>query len=187
MNRKNEAFFHFQVPQQITSKFGLVLIQFKLIPTSDFQITTIYYETIYINNRNFHISKHPAIYIKENMNTINEMAELAFTSRLKHLSERLLKDVSRLYHKRDIDFEARWFTILYTLNRKSPMTVTSLARSLSLTAINHITSEMLKKRLLNSTKGNRDERQRLLIISTKLFSAQKVLTQKRYIYRPVQN
>jgi len=40
------------------------------------------------------------------------------------LSERLLKDVSLLYRKLDVDFEARWFSILYTLNQKSPMAVT---------------------------------------------------------------
>ncbi len=67
------------------------------------------------------------------MDTINEMAELAFASRLKRLSDRLMKNVSHLYHKFDIDFEASWFTVLYALNRKSPMSVTSLARSLGLT------------------------------------------------------
>ena len=43
----------------------------------------------------------------ERMETINELAELAFASRLKRLSERLMKDVSCLYHKLEVDFEAR--------------------------------------------------------------------------------
>jgi len=103
------------------------------------------------------------------MDTINELAELAFASRLKRLSERLMKDVSRLYHEFEVDFEARWFTVLYTLNRKSPIKVTSLAHYLDLThtAINQITTEMLKKGLIHSNKGKQDERQRLLSISPK--------------------
>jgi hypothetical protein len=64
------------------------------------------------------------------MDIITELAELAFASRLKRLSERLAKDVLLLYRKLDVDFEARWFSVLYTL---SPMAVTKLAQSLVLT------------------------------------------------------
>jgi GNAT superfamily N-acetyltransferase/predicted transcriptional regulator len=103
------------------------------------------------------------------MDTIKELAELAFASRLKRLSDRLTRDVTRLYKNIDIDFKARWFTVLYALNSKSPLMVTSLARSLGLThtAINQITSEMIQKQILISTKGKEDERQRLLSISPK--------------------
>ena len=85
------------MPQKITSKFRFVLIQIKIIPNSDFPLATIYYETIFINNRNFLISKHPAIFIKENMDTV---------------------DVSRRYHKPDIEFEACRFTIFITQFKK---------------------------------------------------------------------
>ena len=103
------------------------------------------------------------------MDTINELAELAFASRLKRLSERLMKDVSRLYQKLNVDFEARWFPVLFTLNLKSTMTVTSLGRSTGLThtAINQIASEMMKKGLVISREGKEDKRQRLLSISPK--------------------
>lgn len=103
------------------------------------------------------------------MDIIKELKELAFASRLKRLSERLSKDVSLLYSKLDIDFEARWFSILYTLNRKSPMAVTEIAHSLGLThtAINQLTKEMYKKGLLYSSKGKKDERQRLIYLSDK--------------------
>lgn len=103
------------------------------------------------------------------MDIIKELAELAFASRLKRLSEKLSKDVSLLYRKLDVDFEARWFSILYALNRKSPMAVTKLAQSLGLThtAINQLTNEMLKNGLLHSTKGKRDERQRLIHLTEK--------------------
>lgn len=103
------------------------------------------------------------------MDIITELAELAFASRLKRLSERLSKDVSHLYRKLEVDFEARWFSILYTLNRQSPMAITELAQSLGLThtAINHLTKEMIKSGLLYSARGKTDERQRLIYLADK--------------------
>ena len=103
------------------------------------------------------------------MDIITELAELAFASRLKRLSERLSKDVSLLYHKLDVDFEARWFSILYALNRKSPMAVTELAQALGLThtAINQLAKEMIKKGLLHSLKGKKDERKRMIYLADK--------------------
>jgi DNA-binding MarR family transcriptional regulator len=103
------------------------------------------------------------------LDIITELSELAFASRLKRLSERLMKDVSLLYKKLDIDFEARWFTIFYVLNHQSPKTITELASLLRLThtAVNLLASEMIKKDLLISSKGKKDERQRFLSISPK--------------------
>lgn len=101
------------------------------------------------------------------MDMITELAELAFATRLKRLNERLSRDVSMVYHKLGVDFEARWFSIFYALNRKSPMMVTELAQSLRLThtAIIQLAREMMKKELIISSKGRKDERQRLLSIT----------------------
>lgn len=101
------------------------------------------------------------------MDVIKELAELAFASRLKRVSERLTREVSRLYHRLDIDFEARWFAILYTLNLHSPQAITEIAHSLGLThtAINQLTNEMIKKHLLSSSKGKKDERKRLIYLT----------------------
>jgi DNA-binding MarR family transcriptional regulator/GNAT superfamily N-acetyltransferase len=101
------------------------------------------------------------------LDIITELGELAFASRLKRLSERLMKDVSLLYKKLNVDFEARWFSIFYFLNRQSPKTITELAHSLHLThtAVNQLAAEMIKKGLIVSSKGKKDERQRFLAIS----------------------
>ena len=105
----------------------------------------------------------------KDVDIITELQELAFASRLKRLSERLMKDVSQLYRKLDVDFEARWFSILYALNRQSPMTVTALAQTLRFThtAANQLSTEMTKKGLLYTAKGEKDERQRFLHLSEK--------------------
>ncbi len=103
------------------------------------------------------------------MDIINNLSELAFASRLKRLSDRLLKDVSRIYRELDIDFEARWFSVLYTLKDNKKMTVTGLAQALSLThpAINQIASEMTSRGLLLSGKDALDERKRVIRLSKK--------------------
>jgi len=74
------------------------------------------------------------------LDTITELAELAFASRLKRLSERLMKDATRIYSKLNLDFESRWFTILYGLNKQGSMTITALAQTLRLThpAVNQL-------------------------------------------------
>jgi len=103
------------------------------------------------------------------MDTIGELGELAFASRLKRLSERLMKDVSRVYRDLEVDFEARWFSILFALKKRSPQSVTALAQSLRLThpAVNQLAGEMIEHKLLLAAKSRRDERKRLLRLSAK--------------------
>lgn len=98
------------------------------------------------------------------MDLINELGELAFASRLKRLSERLMKDVTRIYRELDVEFEARWFPIMYNLKLKKSMSITELAGNLSLThpAVNQLSAEMEKAGLIASAKDHRDERRRLL-------------------------
>jgi DNA-binding MarR family transcriptional regulator/N-acetylglutamate synthase-like GNAT family acetyltransferase len=103
------------------------------------------------------------------MDTIDNLAELAFASRLKRLSDRLIKDVSQVYKHLEVDFDARWFAMLYTLFHESPQSITKLAESLSIThtAVNQLSSELIKKGLIKSRMSSKDERIRLLFISPK--------------------
>ena len=106
---------------------------------------------------------------KNQKDILSELGELAFASRMKRLSERLMHDVSRLYQKLNIDFEARWFAALQALLRKSPMTVTELARCLHVThtAVNQMAAEVIRQDFLTSSKGKDDERRRLLDLTPK--------------------
>ena len=98
---------------------------------------------------------------------IQKLGPLAFASRLKRISERLMRDVSRIYRELDVEFHARWFPVMYLLGQKSPLAVTEVARELGLThpAINQIAAGMTKAGLLLSTKDSQDERRRMLSIS----------------------
>ncbi|MFH1197103.1 MAG: hypothetical protein V1720_15510 [bacterium] len=62
------------------------------------------------------------------MDTIRELEELALATRLKRLSERLSKDISLVYKKSNIDFEARWFVLISSLIKESPQSITGLAK-----------------------------------------------------------
>jgi len=103
------------------------------------------------------------------MDLINDLGELALASRLKRLSERLLRDVSRVYRELDAPFEARWFPLLRALLDDSPQAVTQLARALGLThpAVNQLAGEMARAGLVLAARDRRDERRRLLRLSNK--------------------
>lgn len=103
------------------------------------------------------------------MDLIKQLGHLAFASRLKRLSERLQRDVSRVYKTQSIDFEARWFPVLYALREEPSMSITGLAAALRLThpAINQIAADMSKNGLISSAKDKKDERRRLLRLTAK--------------------
>ncbi len=101
------------------------------------------------------------------MDILTQLGELAFASRLRRLGERLQKEVSHLYKKLGIDFEARWFAILITLSHDAPITVTALAKKVHLThtAINQIAAEMMAKGYLTWSPAQDDGRKRLLVLT----------------------
>ena len=101
------------------------------------------------------------------MDIIQKLGPLAFASRLKRISERLMRDVSKIYDELEVEFQARWFPVIYLLGQKSPMSVTEIARELGMThpAINQISNGMTRAGLLKSSKGIGDERKRMLSIS----------------------
>lgn len=103
------------------------------------------------------------------MDLIKELGPLAFASRLKRLSEKLQKDVSKIYKEQSIEFEARWFPVLFALKRKKCLSVTAVANTLGLThpAINQVAGVMIRRGLLSSSKDTEDERRRLLCLTPK--------------------
>ncbi len=100
-------------------------------------------------------------------NLIDQLEELALASRMRRLSERLMKDVAQIYAEQDVEFKPRWFPVLYCLHDRGSMSVTGLAEALDLThaAINQIVGEMGRHRLVNQRRDRRDERRRLASLS----------------------
>lgn len=100
---------------------------------------------------------------------IAELGELAFASRLKRLSERLMEDVSQVYRDCGVDFEPKWFLIFYQLGQAGPQSVTGLAQQIGVThpAVNQAAAELIRSGMLSSHTDKSDKRKRILSLSPK--------------------
>jgi DNA-binding MarR family transcriptional regulator/N-acetylglutamate synthase-like GNAT family acetyltransferase len=103
------------------------------------------------------------------MDLIKRLGPMALGSRLKRLTIRMNKDISRLYRELGIEFEARWFPVAYLLRQQSPLSISEIADELkySHTAIKNFANEMLRKGLLESDRDPSDKRRRLLHLTRK--------------------
>ncbi|MFH1337027.1 MAG: bifunctional helix-turn-helix transcriptional regulator/GNAT family N-acetyltransferase [Candidatus Zixiibacteriota bacterium] len=101
------------------------------------------------------------------MDLIRQLGLLALASRLKRLSDRLMRDGSCIYREQGLEFEPRWFTVFYLLSQRSSLAVTKIARELRVShpAVNQVANAMEKAGLLVSRKDKADERKRLLSLS----------------------
>ncbi|EDM38023.1 transcriptional regulator, MarR family protein [Pedobacter sp. BAL39] len=103
------------------------------------------------------------------MNVIDESGILAISTRLQRLSEQIRKDGFMVYKANGINFEPKWFPVIYTLHLKPVLSVVELATEIGYTHPSTITllKELEKKKLIRSKKDKHDERKRLLQLSEK--------------------
>lgn len=103
------------------------------------------------------------------MNVIDESGILALSTRLQRLSEQLRKDGFQVYKAHDIDFEPKWFPVIYTLHFKPVLSVVELAGEIGYTHPSTISllRELEKEKLIRSKKDKHDERRRLIVLTGK--------------------
>ncbi|MCX2451602.1 MarR family transcriptional regulator [Pedobacter sp. PLR] len=103
------------------------------------------------------------------MSVIDELGILALSTRLQRLSEQLRKDGALLYNTYEIDFEPKWFPVIYTLHHKQPLGVVELATEIGYTHPSTISllKELEKQKLIRSKKDKKDERKRLIQLTAK--------------------
>ncbi|WP_316753479.1 MarR family winged helix-turn-helix transcriptional regulator [Pedobacter gandavensis] len=103
------------------------------------------------------------------MSVIDELGILALSTRLQRLSEQLRKDGALLYNTYEIDFEPKWFPVIYTLHHKQPLGVVELATEIGYTHPSTISllKELEKQKLIGSKKDKKDERKRLIQLTAK--------------------
>jgi len=103
------------------------------------------------------------------MDVFNHLGELALGSRLKRLSDQIMRDGVKIYRDNAIDFEPRWFPVFYVISKSEPKGVTEIARDLGIShaAVSQVVRELLKKKLLVAVKDQFDGRKRLLSLSDK--------------------
>lgn len=103
------------------------------------------------------------------MNIIDESGILALSTRLQRLSEQLRKDGAMLYKSFDIEFEPKWFPVIYTLHNKGVLSIVEIANEIGYTHPSTISllKELEKQKLIRSKKDKEDERKRLIVLTAK--------------------
>ncbi|BFO67841.1 MarR family transcriptional regulator [Chryseobacterium sp. S0630] len=103
------------------------------------------------------------------MNVINEAGILAISTRLHRLSEQLRKDGALIYKAFGIDFELKWFPVIFTIYKKEIASVVEIANEIGYTHPSTITllKELEKQELIQWEKDKQDERKRLFKLTSK--------------------
>ncbi|MCC9070654.1 MarR family transcriptional regulator [Flavobacterium sp. F-65] len=103
------------------------------------------------------------------MNIIDESGILALSTRLQRLSEQLRKDGAMLYKSFDIEFEPKWFPVIYTLYNKGVLSIVEIANEIGYTHPSTISllKELERQKLIRSKKDKEDERKRLIVLTAK--------------------
>ncbi|KIC62987.1 MarR family winged helix-turn-helix transcriptional regulator [Chryseobacterium taiwanense] len=103
------------------------------------------------------------------MNVINESGTLALSTRLQRLSEQLRKDGALVYKEFGIDFEPKYFPVIFTLHHKNTLSVVEIANEIGYTHPSTISllKELEKQQMIQSKKDKTDERKRLIELAPK--------------------
>jgi DNA-binding MarR family transcriptional regulator len=103
------------------------------------------------------------------MNVIDESGILAISTRLQRLADTLRKDGVLIYKANNIDFEPKWFPVIYTLYFKPVLSVVEIANEIGYTHPSTISllKELEKEKLIRSKKDKADERKRLIQLTAK--------------------
>ncbi|WP_199119725.1 MarR family winged helix-turn-helix transcriptional regulator [Pedobacter sp. ASV28] len=103
------------------------------------------------------------------MNIINSVGTLALSTRLQRLSEQLRKDGALLYKEYNIDFEPKWFPVIYTLYQRKKLNIIEIASEIGYSHPSTISllKELEKEKIVQSKKDKKDERKRIVSLTTK--------------------
>lgn len=102
-------------------------------------------------------------------NLIEASGILAIATRLQRLSDQLRKEGQLIYQAHGIDFEPKWFPVVYTLHQKPVLSVVEIAAEIGYSHPSTISllKELEKQKLVRSKKDKTDERKRLILLTDK--------------------
>lgn len=98
-----------------------------------------------------------------------EMRELGFGSRIKRLSDTLMRDVKKVYKNLYIDFDPYLFPIFKTIGDVKEISTGDLSEILQITqpAVTQFINTLKKKELVSVTTDKNDKRKKLISLSQK--------------------
>jgi len=102
-------------------------------------------------------------------NVIDQSGILAISTRLQRLSDALRKEGQLIYQSFGIQFEPKWFPVVYTLHLKTSMSVVEIANEIGYAHPSTISllKELEKQQIVKSKKDKTDERKRMIVLTAK--------------------
>lgn len=96
------------------------------------------------------------------MDTLNQAGILALSSRMHRLSEQIRKDGALIYKEFNIDFELKWFPVIYTIYKRENVNVIEIANEIGYTHPSTITllKDLEHLQLIKWKKDQKDERKK---------------------------
>ncbi|WP_337040492.1 bifunctional helix-turn-helix transcriptional regulator/GNAT family N-acetyltransferase [Emticicia sp. 17c] len=103
------------------------------------------------------------------MDLMSDLGALALGSRLKRLSDRMMKSVSEIYKNSGVDFESKWFPMFYLLSKEGEKGIMEIAEILHIShpGVIQLAKEMEKAGWIVSEKSGLDARKRHLKLTEK--------------------
>lgn len=103
------------------------------------------------------------------MNLFDAAGALAIATRLQRLADQFRKDGARIYQSNDINFEPKWFPVIYALHVKSSLGIMELSDEIGYAHPSTIglLKELEKVGLVESFKDEKDTRKRLVRLSAR--------------------
>ncbi len=116
------------------------------------------------------------------MNIIDQSGLLAISTRLQRLSDRIRKDGALIYASFNIDFEPKWFPVIYTLHHRGTMGIMELAEEIGYAHPSTISlvKELERKKLVQSKKNKSDDRKRMVSLTT---HGEKLIIQMKPVWK----
>lgn len=101
------------------------------------------------------------------MDKLHQFGELAFGSRIKRLSDVLMKDVKQVYRDLYIDFEPTHFPVFKTIYEEKQVNIGKLSELLQLSqpAITQFVNALQKKNLITIVSNKFDKRKKIVKLS----------------------
>ncbi len=102
-------------------------------------------------------------------NVIDQSGILAIATRLQRLADRIRKDGVEIYKANGVDFEPKWFPVIYTLHMKTLLSVVEIAEEIGYTHPSTISllKELEEKKLIKSARDKADSRRRMVQLTEK--------------------
>jgi DNA-binding MarR family transcriptional regulator/N-acetylglutamate synthase-like GNAT family acetyltransferase len=103
------------------------------------------------------------------MDKLRSFGELALGSRLKRLSDSLMKDVKKIYKSLYIDFEPTYMPVFKTIYEEQKITIGKTADLLNISqpAVTQFANALEKKKLIISSSDKIDKRKKIISLSKK--------------------